>query len=62
MDKHLDRVKVLKSFLHKQITLFDYHLIGELMENATFCCLSQHWPDIGNVRYCYVANVGPLSG
>jgi hypothetical protein len=24
---------------HKRITLLDYQLIGELMENATFCCL-----------------------
>jgi hypothetical protein len=23
----------------QRITLFDYYLIGELMEDATFCCL-----------------------
>jgi hypothetical protein len=29
---------LLKCICHQRITLFEYHLIGQLMENATFYC------------------------
>jgi hypothetical protein len=35
----IENIVSLKSYFTQTITLSDYHLIAELMENATFCCL-----------------------
>jgi hypothetical protein len=37
LEGHNNAKSLEQAYFHQIITLFDYHLIGELMESATFC-------------------------